>query len=286
MDKSFIQRLARVSSVLLLALSVFLICGCSTMQPHLTDSEVQALRSATTTIIYVEPSKSLYAYIRGTEDNPGIPGDNSVEMGMAFGIGTAIASEIVYEKQQKDYYAFMRLFNKYDKTVGAFGISKAAYDVARNAVSAVPWYRNADWKVLPASNDSDFYHKAVQLTDSQVVVFISPLALIRTDAEVVRVDYRINIWFKNPGNKYDVHLYDSRLVGYEEKIYPGNQVPSDQLEDAFDDLSIDQRLNDIFSNNGALFHRTMSAILATLQPRLTFYFMGISAKNTNTNHGK
>ncbi|MGH8403013.1 MAG: hypothetical protein ACRESO_06375, partial [Gammaproteobacteria bacterium] len=92
---------------------------------------------------------------------------------------------------------------------------------------------------------------------------------------------RINIYVKNPDNKFDLHRFDSKVIGYEEDIYPGNQSPSDELEDAFDGLSIDQRFNDIFSNNGALFHQTMSNILATLQTRLSFYFTGKLAKNVD-----
>lgn len=271
-------------AVLLSVLSAASLCGCSTIKPHLSDDEVRALRSVPTTIMYVEPSKSLYTYMRGMEDNPGVPGDSSVLTGVTFGLGAGIASEIVYEKQAKDYYAFQELFNRYNKTVDALGVSKATYETARKALSAVPWYQNVEWKLLPASNDSDFYHESVQLTNSQVVIFISPLALIRTDAEVVRADCRISIWVKNPNNRYDVHLYDSEVIGYEKKIYPGNEHPSDKLEDAFDDLGMNQRLNDIFSNNGELFQQTFSAILTKLQARLTFYFMGTSNKADDASH--
>jgi hypothetical protein len=263
-------------------LSAISVLGCSSVQPHLADDEVNALRSMSTSLIYVEPRISLYTYMRGSSV-PGPPVDNSVIQGAELGIGAGIASEIVNEKLMKDYQAFVKEFTPYRDTVKQLPISEMERETARTAMRVVPWFQKGNFSVMQFSNDSDFYHKAVQSTDAQVVIFISPITMLRTDAEVVHIEYRISIYVKDPEDKYDVHRFDSHIISYEEEIYPGNEAQSDRLEDAFDALSMNQRLKDIFSNNGALFIQTMTAMLTTLQTRLRFYFTGVSAHNTSLN---
>ena len=260
---------------------VILLCGCSSMRLHLNQEQVAALRMMSTSVVYVEPRQPLYAYAPGLVDEPGVPGDSSIGYGIAFGVFAFLAAETVHHRQLQQYSAFMQSMAPYKDVLGHLPISAQLLTTARAAFHDVPWYQDVDWKVVPASNDSFFYHDTAQLSGAQVVIFISPVAMIRNDAEVVRVDYRINVYVKNPDNKFDLQRFDSQIIGNQEKIYPGNQVPSNQLEDAFNDVSLDQRLKDIFSDNGALFRQTMTPVLAALRSRLTFYFTDTPTSDTS-----
>ncbi len=285
MGKFLIQMLRCVPPVFWFVVPATLLCSCSSVRLHLNQDEVAELRSASTTIIYVEPSQPLYVYAPGLEDDPGTPDDNSIGYGVAFGLVAFLAAETVHSRQMQEYDAFMKSFSPYSTVINKLPISAQLLEASRDALGRVPWYQHAEWKVVPSSNDDYFYHKMVELTDTQAVVFISPLVMIRNDAEVVRIDYRINIFIKNPNNKYDLHRFGSQMIAFQKEIYPGNQSPSNRLEDAFNDLSIDQRLNDIFSNKGALFRQTMSSIFAVLRPRLTFYFTDMSGSDRSLHRG-
>lgn len=261
--------------------TVILLCSCSSIRLHLNQEQVAALRMMSTTVVYVEPRQPLYAYAPGLVDEPGVPGDSSIGYGIAFGVFAFLAAETVHHRQLQQYSAFMQSLAPYKDVVGNLPITTQLLTSARDAVHSVPWYQNVDWKVVPASNDNFFYHDTAQLSGAQVIIFISPVAMLRNDAEVVRVDYRINVYVKNPDDKYDLQRFDSQTIAYQKEIYPGNQVPSNQLEDAFNDVGIDQRLKDIFSDNGALFRQTMTSVLATLRSRLTFYFTDTPANDAS-----
>ena len=282
MNRFRIQGLRRILPAFWLVAPIILLWGCSSMRLHMNQDQVAALRSMSTTVVYVEPRQPLYVYTPGLVDEPGVPGDSSIGYGIAFGVFAFLAAETVHHRQLQQYAAFMKSLSPYSDIVKNLPISVELLTATRDALRNVPWYQNVDWKVVPASNDSYFYHDAAQLSEAQAIIFISPVAMIRNDAEVVRIDYRINIYVKNPNDKYDLQRFDSRTVAYQKEIYPGNQVPSNQLEDAFNDLNIDQRLNDIFSNDGALFRQTMSSVLASLRTRLTFYFTGMSESSKST----
>lgn len=255
---------------------VSVVCGCATT-PHLDPNEVAALRSMSTTIFFVEPPRSLFLYSGvgpGFADFTNGPPNDIAAFTFLYGVGGAVASTLEYNKQKTQYDAFMQEFNQYDDVIRALPISNDLSESTHKAIMMVPWYRNADWKYLKPGNDSDFKHAAAQTTDAQEVIFIRPEVMFRIDAEMVRVVYDVTIYVKNPDNKYDLHRFEDHLFRVDEAIYPGNDSPTDEKEDAFDDLKLNQRLKAVFSDNGALFDRTLSSVLEISSRDIASYLTG------------
>lgn len=264
-----------------LLVALFFVHGCAT-PPHLDSNEVAALRAMRTAIFVVEPAKSLYIYSGvgpGFADFTNGPPDNIAAETFLYGIGGAVTSTIVYEKQLKKYDTFMTAFGKYQKVVKSLPITQDLLQSTHDSMMMVPWYRSAEWKVLKRGNEDDFEHITAQSTSAQEVIFIYPAVMFRIDAEMVRVAYGIKVYVKNPNNKYDLRRFDSWTFEVHEPVYPGNDIPTDEKEDAFDNLDLDTRLKDVFSDDGVLFHHTLSSILAISGREMASYFAGHSVTN-------
>lgn len=278
----------RIVCVLGMPTVVLLVCSCSTVQTRLNGNEIAALRSVSTAVVYIKPAVPLYAYVHQAlgMDTPGVPVDLAGEQGVTLGALGAVAGEISYELEMKKYDAFKRAFDMHKKVVDALGIPNDLYRTVHSAVSAVPWYQDLTWKRVSSPTPIYFDHETVLHGDTEAMIFITPMVMMRIDADELRIECRISIWFKNPDNKFDVHIFDLRSVVVRERIIPTSPMPRHSAEAAFDALSVSQRMNAIFLDNGALFQQILQGMLGKLHSRLIYFFTGTSVRNGATYRGQ
>lgn len=257
---------------------LILLSGCSTMQPHLASNEIDALRSMPSTIIYVQPDKELDGYL-ATPSNVGVYG---MEFGFIGGFAGGLAEGMI---DKKHYDEFMAKLDPFGGLIHKLQISNEVYISTRNALSIIPWLKDANWQTVSQSNDSDFFHEQTRLTSTQVVIFISPRVGLRSDAGALNISYNVNIYTKNPNDKYDIHRFDGGMVMYERQIEFTNSSNNGSA-DKTDKESVDQKLSEIFADNGALLVSTLMNALPEAAERLEYYITGEKMNGTATDQSQ
>lgn len=252
---------------------LILLSGCSTMQPHLTSNEIDALRSVPSTIIYVQPDKELVGYL-ATPSNVGVYG---MEFGFIGGFVGGLAEGMI-DKQHYD--EFMAKLGPFDGLIHKLQISNEVYLSTHNALYTVPWLKDANWQTVSQSNDSDFFHEQTRLASTQVVIFISPRVGLRSDAGALNISYNVNIYTKNPSNKYDIHRFNGGVIMYERQIQFADSSTNGSA-DKTDKESVDQKLSKIFANSGALLVSTLNSALPEAIARLKYYITGKKVQGTS-----
>lgn len=252
--------------------TLVLISGCSTMQPHLASNEIDALRSVPITIIYVQPDKQLNGYLAQPS--------TAAAAGVGFGfVGGFVGGLVAGEIDKKHYDEFMTKLDPYNGLIHKLQISDELYSSTRNTLFLIAWLKNASWQTVSQSNDSDFFHKKARLANTQVVIFIGPQVGLRSDAGALNVSYDVNIYTKNPSDQYDIHRYDGGIVMDEQTVQSVN-LSSSNNDDKTVNASVDQKLRQLFADNGKILMGTLSSALPEAAARLEYYLSGEKVKST------
>lgn len=251
---------------------LFLLSGCSTMQPHLASNEIDALRSIPITIIYVQPDKELDAYLA----TPSTVGAAGIGFGFIGGFVGGLTDSVI---DKEHYETFAAKLDPFHGLIHKLQISDEVYTSTHNTLSTVSWLKDANWQTVSQSNDSSFFHEQTRLANTQVVMFISPRVGLRSDASALNVSYNVNIYTKNPNDKYDIHRFDGGIVTYERQIQFTDSLNNGSAVKT-DKESVDQKLNKVFADNGALLASTLMSALPEATARLKYYITGEKMQGT------
>lgn len=250
--------------------ALFLISGCSTMQPHLASNEIDALRSVPITIIYVQPDKQLNGYLAAPS--------TAAAAGVGFGfVGGFVGGLVAGEIDKKHYDEFMTKLDPYEGLIHKLKISNEVYSSTRNALSTISWLKSANWQTVSQSDDSDFFHEKTRIANTQVVIFISPQVGLRSDVGALSVSYDVNIYTKNPSDQYDIHRYDGGIVTDDKPVQFDNPSNTKSNDKTAEDNG-EHRLSELFADNGALLTGTLARTLPEATARLGYYLTGEKSK--------
>jgi hypothetical protein len=257
----------RIRSVIISLLAV-LCFGCgSAPGPHLEKNWIVAMSRGSVAIVYVDPNEQLgvLRYNQGADGNA--YGGGAVGAIVASGMQAAGNNDI-----EKKLAAFQPIVVETDP-IGH------DYDTVHTTLSAIPWLKDAKWMRIRRPADLRQAKSAKELVkeaDADVVFIIYPHALIYADGDPLAVRCEVSAYSASPAGSYEINRIDTRFLDAVSPLGPdgSDSLPNPMAYNQYlrKGKELDQQLQMVFADDGAVFKQAYAETQPKLQSALWFYF--------------
>lgn len=244
--------------------------GCAAQGPvRLDDRVTNVLNSNPVTVIYIDPAQPLGGYLRG--DGPE-PDPYLMTRGATGGASAALVADLIQEHRIKDV---VEAFEPYAVDIAKLPYVDQLYAASQEALSQVPWLKNATWQRLKANGDKHQVDDVVLRAPTKYVIVLMPETWLRDDADQVMVHLQLDVYrqdrvsSRTGSDRMRDNTFDSLWPVPADTAYPNlDYTKHDQ-----DDVQA-KSMSELFADGGGKLEQEITGTLPRYKAQILYFLTG------------